>query len=195
MENRNLGNTPVIPLPNVGEGGPVYPGPDASNTPVVPLPNPGEGGPVYPGNGAWPNRPNNRPTPNRPSRPSCPYWPNPSQPSPSQPSYPGGGVQLLPGTTVPGLTSNAAAARFLNSTKGYPPFRIAVDGSVVVPQLSPGYATSALRVSSGTHTVSVLGQNGYVYLQQRVRFARGAVTLVSIVNRPGGLALRTTIDR
>lgn len=41
-------NRPVVPLPNPGEGGPVYPGPDAS-TPVIPLPNPDEGGPVYPG--------------------------------------------------------------------------------------------------------------------------------------------------
>lgn len=56
--------TPVIPLPNPGEGGPVYPGNNTggngngssgsgSNSgamPVIPLPNPGEGGPVYPGN-------------------------------------------------------------------------------------------------------------------------------------------------
>ena len=49
-------NRPVVPLPNPGEGGPVYPGPDAS-TPVIPLPNPGEGGPVYPGppSVSWPN--------------------------------------------------------------------------------------------------------------------------------------------
>ena len=45
METRN---TPVIPLPNEGEGGPVYPG-NAGGTPVIPLPNPGEGGAVNPG--------------------------------------------------------------------------------------------------------------------------------------------------
>ena len=45
----------VIPLPNPGEGGPVYPGnmnggtTDFGQIPVVPLPNPGEGGPGYPG--------------------------------------------------------------------------------------------------------------------------------------------------
>ena len=43
------GNDAVVPLPNPGEGGPVYPG--NGNDAVVPLPNPGEGGPVYPGNG------------------------------------------------------------------------------------------------------------------------------------------------
>ena len=46
---------PTIPLPGVGEGGPVYPGnmnggvTDPGQTPVIPLPGPGEGGPVYPG--------------------------------------------------------------------------------------------------------------------------------------------------
>lgn len=59
-------DTPVIPLPNPGEGGPVYdgmmteqeqpgnvfPGQDASQIPVIPLPNPGEGGAVSP-NPSW----------------------------------------------------------------------------------------------------------------------------------------------
>ena len=51
------GQTPVIPLPDPGEGGPVAP--DIGGTPVIPLPNPGEGGPVAPGGGigmvpGWP---------------------------------------------------------------------------------------------------------------------------------------------
>ena len=41
---------PVIPLPNPGEGGPVYPGNDydPGQEPVIPLPNPGEGAPSIP---------------------------------------------------------------------------------------------------------------------------------------------------
>ena len=46
---RSLGGEAVIPLPNPGEGGPVYPGDDMLVEPVIPLPYPGEGGPVYPG--------------------------------------------------------------------------------------------------------------------------------------------------
>lgn len=42
--------TPVIPLPNEGEGGPVYSGnSNTGATPIIPLPNVGEGGPVYSG--------------------------------------------------------------------------------------------------------------------------------------------------
>ena len=65
--------TPVIPLPNPGEGGPVYPGDDMDTdpggTPVIPLPNPGEGGPVYPG-------------PDYPDYPDFPVYPSP----PNRPS-------------------------------------------------------------------------------------------------------------
>ena len=43
---QNDADTPVIPLPNPGEGGPVPDGEDESNFPVAPLPNPGEGGPI-----------------------------------------------------------------------------------------------------------------------------------------------------
>ena len=44
-ENRIVLDTPVAPLPNPGEGGPVYD--DEAQLPSVPLPAPGEGGPVY----------------------------------------------------------------------------------------------------------------------------------------------------
>ena len=46
------GSEPVIPLPEVGAGGPVYPGNNTPAQPVIPLPYPGEGGPVYPGGGS-----------------------------------------------------------------------------------------------------------------------------------------------
>ena len=44
--NQNVLDTPVTPLPNPGEGGPVYSGDDDSQIPAIPLPKPGEGGPV-----------------------------------------------------------------------------------------------------------------------------------------------------
>ena len=43
---QNDADTPVVPLPNPGEGGPVPDGEAEGNFPVVPLPNPGEGGPI-----------------------------------------------------------------------------------------------------------------------------------------------------
>ena len=44
------GSVPVVPLPDPGAGGPVADlnPPSDGATPVIPLPNPGEGGPVGP---------------------------------------------------------------------------------------------------------------------------------------------------
>lgn len=42
-------NDAAAPLPELEEEKAVYPD-DAANIPVAPLPDPGEGGPVYPGN-------------------------------------------------------------------------------------------------------------------------------------------------
>ena len=181
MENRfsgRPGNAPVIPLPNPGEGGPVYPGGDV---PVAPLPNPGEGGPVYPGPGG-----------NPPGGPGFNPGPNPGGNPP--PAYPGGGIQLLPGSSYPSVTGNYAAVRFLNATSGYPPFRITVDGVPAVSLLDAGSATRYLRVPSGSRVITVSGLDGYTYLQQSLRFPAGSTSTVAIVNRTGGLALRRIAD-
>lgn len=186
MENRNR---PVVPLPNPGEGGPVYPVPDNGNQPVVPLPNPGEGGPVYPGPSA-PNRPGT-PSGSRPGN-----RPGNRPGSGGQTNIPGsgGGIQLLPGSSYPPVSAPYAAVRFLNTTKGYPPFRVLVDHTLTVRLLDAGGATGYLRVPSGRHTITVTGLDGYVYIQQSLRFPAAGASTVAIVNRPGGLALRLVTD-
>ena len=203
MENRN--NMPVVPLPNPGEGGPVFPGNNGSaNTPVVPLPNPGEGGPVFPGNGGnRPGNPGNQPgfpgnpgTPGNPpafpgNRPGAPGNPPPGN---SSPSFPGGGIQLLPGSTYPPVQSPYAAVRFLNATSGYAPFRVSIDGTLVVRLLDAGYATGYLRVPSGLRRITISGLDGYIYLEQSLRFPAASASTVAIVNRTGGLALRLITD-
>lgn len=104
-------NTPVIPLPNPGEGGPVYDG-NSGNTPVIPLPNPGEGGPVYDGS-----------TGNIPVIP----LPNPGEGGPVN-----GGSSVRPPIWLP-----LSRVRFLNAAFGYTPIRIQITAS----GWSPGWVT------------------------------------------------------
>ena len=106
-------NTPVIPLPNPGEGGPVYDG-NSGNTPVIPLPNPGEGGPVYDGS-----------TGNIPVIP----LPNPGEGGPVN-----GGSSVRPPIWLP-----LSRVRFLNAAFGYTPIRIQINRVRVVTRL--GYAS------------------------------------------------------
>lgn len=178
--------TPVIPLPNPGEGGPVFPGDEIQSTPPVP---PSESGGAI------------RPTPSQPSV-GRPVRPTPCQPSvggpicptPSQPSAGGSiTIQPLPGTTIT-VPTRYAAVRFLNATHGYPPFRIFVDGTRVVNLLSAGTASGYVRIPAGSRTITVTGQDGYVYIEEALAFASGSTSTVAIINRTGGLALTQIAD-
>ncbi|MGN0772600.1 MAG: DUF4397 domain-containing protein [Candidatus Ventricola sp.] len=198
MENRN-GTVSAAPLP----------GPSDENdiTPVVPLPNPGEGGAVFPGGESTPSAPPpaegsaERPSASQPSTggtvrptPSQPSAGGPVRPTPSQPSI-GGGVtiQPLPGTTIT-VPTRYAAVRFLNATHGYPAFRIFVDGTRVVNLLGSGTASGYVRVPAGNRTITVTGQDGYVYIEDVLPFASGSTSTVAIINRAGGLSLVKIAD-
>ena len=180
---------PVIPLPNPGEGGPVYPG-DMEGEPVIPLPNPGEGGPVYPGDDGI-------------VEPVIPL-PNPGE---GGPVYPGnttgpswgcssgicGGAVILPGF-VGTLWPSAAKVRFLNAAYNYPAFRIFVGNRRFVNLLNYASATSYGRVAAGFQTVTVMGPDGYIYIQKTMPFQANGVSTIAIINTAGGMDLMQITD-
>ena len=198
---------PMIPLPNVGEGEPAYPGnmsgggaTDPGQVPVIPLPNPGEGGPAYPG-----------PDGGSVVEPIIPL-PNPGEGGPAYPGnniIPGtggsaqvpvvcpggncGGVVVLPGV-IGGLWPSASKVRFLNAGYGYPAFRISVGNRRFVNLLNYASATTYGRVASGYQTVTVSGTDGYIYIQKTMPFQANAVTTIAIVNTAGGLDLMQITD-
>ena len=196
-------NTPLIPLPNPGEGGSVFPGDDAVNdqTPQIPLPTPEQSGTVYPGADmeGLPPTGTRPPTPSTPSigtRPPTPSAPSigTRPPTPSTPSIGGTTViQPLPDNTVV-VPTRYAAVRFLNATHGYPAFRIFVDGTRVVNLLNPASASGYVRVPAGLRRIAVAGQDGYVYIARELPFVSGSTSTVAIINRTGGLELAQIAD-
>lgn len=165
--------TPVIPLPNPGEGGPVYPGDTDMDTgtdigaePVIPLPNPGEGGPVYPG-------------PTYPNYPTYPTYPT----TPSYPSQPNRPTQ-----------TRRARVRFLHAVYGYGAFRVAVSNRRLVNSLRYGGISGYSQVTAGYQTVTVSGSNGYIYLQKTMPFTANSVSTIAIINTAGGMDLLQITD-
>ncbi|MBR5485008.1 MAG: DUF4397 domain-containing protein [Oscillospiraceae bacterium] len=160
-------NTPVSPLPNPGEGGPVYdPGSAENNEAVIPLPNPGEGGPVYNGN-----------------------------------TNGGGGlITILPSVNFPcffcgnGSNSSFAKVRFLNAAYNYNPFQIYINNRLVVNRLGFASVSGYGRISDGFQTITVTGQNGYVYIQKTLPFRSGENSTVAIIPTSGGLDLLQISD-
>lgn len=149
---------------------------EQSRTPVTPLPNPGEGGAVYPGEDAQPVIP----------------LPNPGE---GGAVYPGSnsGIQPLPDYTII-IPSRYAAVRFLNATHGYPSFRIDIDGIRAVSLLPAASASGYVRVPAGTHTISVYGTDGYLYIEKPMTFSPASTSTAAIINRAGGLDLVQIAD-
>ena len=147
------------------------------NIPVTPLPNPGEGGAVFPGDSSA-------------VVPVVPL-PNPGEGGAAFPGNSGVVIQPLPEVVIP---ARYAAVRFLNATHGYPPFRIFVDGARAANLLDTGSATGYIRLLAGTHTITVAGQDGYVYLEQTLSFAASSTSTVAIINRTGSLYLSKIAD-
>ena len=173
------GGDAVIPLPDLGEGGPVYPGPGGDA--VIPLPNPGEGGPVYPG----------------PDGDAVIPLPNPGE---GGPVYPGDGpIWVCPGCTVtpvpPIVQSGTSRVRVLNAAYGYSAFRVSVGGRRFVNRLNYAGVTGYGWVPSGYQTVTVTGMNGYIYLRKSMPFQTNGLTTIAIVNTAGGIDLTQIADR
>ncbi len=180
------GAIPVIPLPNPGEGGAVFPGNNMNGTgsntgtgaiPVIPLPNPGEGGAVFPGNNM--NGNNNT----------------------------GSFIPTIPGTIIityprpnencsfcnPGSNRNGKI-RFLNAASGYNSFWVYINDKLLVNDFGFADVTEYVDVATGEPVITLMGENGYVYLQQPITVKNGMMATVAIVNTASGLGFKTITD-
>ena len=195
----NEEDIPVAPLPNPGEGGPVYDdsmdnnsggngsfGDDLSSIPVIPLPNPGEGGPVY-----------NGPDHNRPS--GSMWQPGHSHVPVYRPVFPSNGsITIFPGIGFPcyncTTSSSLGRVRILNASSGYPPFNVSLGNWRIGEQLDNGDLTSYVQASSGFQTITVSGTNGYIYIQKMITIRSGSASTVAIINTSTGLDLLEISD-
>lgn len=186
---QNDADTPVVPLPNPGEGGPIPDGEAEGNFPVVPLPNPGEGGPIPDfDNGQTPviplpNPGEGGPLPTFPNRPNNGIW--------------GSIITVFPRPIIPCYfcsTTQYGVVRFLNAAAGYNPFIIYINNQMVVNGLDNAEVSQYGRVSSGMQTVTVSGQNGYVYIQKQINVPLNGAVTVAIINTNSGLDLMEITD-
>ena len=162
MMMRNSSDQPVAPLPNPGEGDPVFPG-GPTDEPMIPLPTPGEGGPVAPeGPGGQPVIP----------------LPNPGE-----------GGPVFPGGVIVPIWPRYARVRFLNAAYGYRPFRVLVNRSRVVNWLGYAALSGYGPIPAGYQTITVTGPNGYVYIQKNLPFQANQPCTVAIINTANGLDL------
>ena len=196
-------NQAVTPLPNPGEGGPVFSGPsggttgggtsggttggttggitgtiDLGNRPVTPLPNPGEGGPVYPGTTEGTGG---------------------GLGGLNIPSIIGTIITSFPRPNAPcrfcaNQSQTYGNVRFLNAAAGYNPFRVYVNDQLFVSPLNFSEVTSYEKVPSGYQIVTVMGDNQYIYVQKPIMVPRDSSVTVAICNTENGIDLFVVSD-
>lgn len=180
-------NRPVIPLPNPGEGGPVFPGPSEGtmeeNRPVIPLPSPGEGGPVFP---AYPNI----------GRPDGGMGPTTGN---MIPNVVGTIISTHPRPNVPctfcnPISSRNGRVRFLNAASDYNPFIVFVNENMFANPLNFAEVTEYENVSSGNQVITIMGENGYIYVQKNVNVPQNGAITIAIINTDSGLDLEVVAD-
>lgn len=178
--------TPVMPLPNPGEGGAVYPGdmgnnsPDMGATPVIPSLNPGEGGAVYPGP-TWPQ--NNNSGNNNITLPNIIGTIISTYPRPNEPCR----------FCQPNI-SRAGYVRFLNAAAGYNPFVVFINENVFSNALNFSEITSYESVGANTQIITIMGENGYIYVQKRVELDSNEYVTIAIINTESGLDIEVIED-
>lgn len=170
---------PVIPLPNPGEGGPVYSPEQIGNNevpkdPVIPLPNPGEGGPVYsPDESDMPGNIPNEEEKNENGNTIITTYPKP-----------GSNCQLC----TP-FTKEYCYLRFLNASSGYDGFSIYWNEQKILPVIQSGDISAYEKVPGASTVISVVGKNGYVYVQKNVDFHNLRTVTIAIIDSLSGLDL------
>ena len=177
MQEKRQDNNLVMPLPNSGEGVPVYSGDEnkEENVPIIILPSPVERKPAFPENSDNSNNSNlsdnirtiitTYPRPNAP----CKFCKN--------------------GNTQYGVI------RFLNAASGYNPFMVYVNADLFVNSLNTAEVTEYEKISSGMQTVSILAENGYIYIQKQIMVPQNQVMTVAIINTESGLDLLVINDQ
>lgn len=107
-------------------------------------------------------------------------------------------ISIFPKPVIPCLFCNAvpnsaASVRFLNASVGYNPFSIYVNNQLLITDLSADEITQYSQFTPDFVTITVMGANGYVYIQKSMLFPVGMTTF-AIVNSSAGLDLASITD-
>ena len=90
--------------------------------------------------------------------------------------------------------SGSARVRFLNAAYNYPAFRVVVGGTQFVNLLNYASASGYGNVRAGYRTVSIVGTDGYVYIQKTMPFQSNSLSTIAIINSASGLDLLQITD-
>lgn len=92
------------------------------------------------------------------------------------------------------IRPRTARVRFLNAAFGYRSFSIRINQFRAVNYLSYASISAYGRVAAGYQTVTVIGPDGYIYIQKTMPFQGNMSSTIAIVNSAGRLDLLQIMD-
>ncbi len=91
-------------------------------------------------------------------------------------------------------TNQNGLVRFLNAVAGYNPLLIYINNQLAVNGLNNGEMSQYGRVSAGEQTITVGGQNGYVYVEKKITVPVDRAVTVAVINTDHGPDLMVILD-
>ena len=88
----------------------------------------------------------------------------------------------------------AGYARFLNAATGYNPFVVFLNENMFSSSLNFAEVTAYERVGRGTQVVTIMGENGYIFVQKQVEFRNDEYVTIVIINTESGLDIQVISD-
>lgn len=173
------GNIPDIPLPNPGEGGSL---PNGTMPPEI-----NNNGNRMNGNGGMSgnnNRMNGMQNNENVLNPNIINSIISTYPRPNEPC-----------TLCNGNNTRIGNVRFLNAAAGYNPFVVFVNENLLSSGLGFGELTNYERASAGKQMVTLMGENGYIYLQKPVEIQSNESVTIAIINAESGIDVQLIADK
>lgn len=108
-------------------------------------------------------------------------------------------ISTHPRPNVPCRLCNSSSTRsgyirFLNAATGYNPFVIFVNDSMISDNFNFAEVTDYERISDGRQIVTVMGENGYIYVQKPIDVTANQYATVAIINTDSGLDIQMIAD-
>ena len=82
----------------------------------------------------------------------------------------------------------------MNAASGYNSFWVYINDKLLVNDFGFADVTEYVDVATGEPVITLMGENGYVYLQQPITVKNGMMATVAIVNTASGLGFKTITD-
>lgn len=84
--------------------------------------------------------------------------------------------------------------RVLNAASGYNAFVVFIGECLFSAELGGGELSDYEEIAAGTHMLTLMGENGYIYLQKPFRIGKDEEATIAVINAESGIDIEVIAD-